>query len=57
MIRGESLQRSERGWPIPPAAPRTATLAAEGVDVEYILVAREAAREESIVILGVWRLC
>lgn len=31
---GESLQRRERGWPMPPAAPRTATLAEVGVDVE-----------------------
>jgi len=28
---GESLKRRERGWPIPPAAPRTATFVAVGV--------------------------
>jgi len=32
---GRSLRRRERGWPMPPAAPRTATLAAPfGREVE-----------------------
>lgn len=68
---GESLQRRERGWPMPPAAPRTATLAEVGVDVEKhdlsvaLLVERRAvsalvARRLTIIVVVVvvdWWLC
>ena len=49
LTRGSFLRSKERGWPIPPPAPRTATLVRWGADAEKkrdegVAKARTAAR-------------